>query len=214
MIPLIAKHKLALAITIIWLFHISAIIGVTMGYQNWFISKTPFNLSLSLLLFVWVYPLHNTKTILAFGVLFILGFFAEWLGVTYSLLFGTYAYGSNFGIKLSGVPYLIGAYWAILTFITRIMVAPIKTNHWIKISLAALLMLFLDYFMEHSASIFDYWTFKNNVVPLQNYSTWLVVAFVFQIILHLFKIKGNKTFAYHYYAAQLVFFVYFYFTLS
>ncbi len=206
----IITNKTTVAIRVVWLFHIAALIGITMGYQEWFVSKTTLNLSISLLLFIWVYPMDTAKKIGAFALFFTGGMFAEWLGVNYGVLFGTYSYGSNFGPKLDGVPYLIGIYWGILTFICATLATKITSNAPIKILLAAGLMVLLDFFMEHSAPIFDFWAFEGGAAPLENYTTWFTLAVIFQMILHFLKQEGNLKFSLHLYIAQLVFFGYFF----
>lgn len=209
----VLKHKLPLAIFTVWLFHVSAIIGITLGNREWFISKTPLNLVICLLLFLWAYPLRSRKEFLAFAFFAAGGMFAEWLGVNYGLLFGTYQYGTNFGPKLDGVPILIGLYWALLTFITASICDYVGLNRWLKAILAAVLMVLLDFFMEHSAPLFDFWTFAGNDAPLENYITWFALGLIFQIVLRFMGIHGNKTYSLHLYIAQLLFFCYFYIVL-
>ena len=199
------------AIGLIWLFHATAIIGISIGYVDWFIEKTPLNLCLSLLLFLVVYPINTIKKWVAFLLFFAAGMFAEWLGITTGLLFGEYHYGTNFGVKIEGVPLLIGSYWAILTFITMSITDYLKTNIFLKMILAAALMVLLDFFMEASAARFNFWEFLNNEPPLLNYICWFALGLLFQIILRALKITGDKPFSMHLYLAQLFFFVYFYF---
>lgn len=208
------RNKSIIAIVTIWVFHIAAIIGVSLGYQDWFIPKTPLNLSISLVLFIWAFPIDSVNKYSAFAIFFIGGFFAEWLGVNYGILFGDYAYGNNFGIKIGGVPLLIGAYWALLTFVTGAIIAHFTKSGWLQVIGGATLMVLLDYFMEHLAPIFDFWTFAGNIAPLENYVTWFAIALLFQLILFLFKIKGDTKLSFHYYGIQLLFFVFFYFTLT
>ena len=43
----------ALAIGIIWLFHVSGIIGILYGDSQWFVGATPLNLTLSFVLLLW-----------------------------------------------------------------------------------------------------------------------------------------------------------------
>ena len=117
---MIAKQsipKTTVAIFLIWLFHISAIIGISMGNHDWFVGKTPINLLLCLALFIWVFPIDSFRKWIAFVLFFSGGMLAEWLGVNFGLLFGDYAYGQNLGPKLDGVPFLIGVNWALLTFV-------------------------------------------------------------------------------------------------
>ena len=210
MLDKIFVNKTTVAIGIIWLFHTAALIGISLGHQTWFVSKTTLNLSICLLLFFWVYPMDNLQKYAAFTLFFAGGMFAEWLGVNYGVLFGTYSYGSNFGPKLDGVPFLIGIYWGILTFISATLATFISSKAVIKITIAAGLMVFLDFFMEHSAPIFDFWTFQGGSAPFENYTTWFAIAVFFQIILHFLKQEGNTRFSLHLYLAQLIFFGYFY----
>lgn len=211
---MLSKNKSIITIITLWVFHLAAMIGVSLGHQEWFISKTPFNLSISLLLFLWVFPIDTKKKYIAFALFAFGGFFAEWLGVNFGILFGEYAYGTNFGTKVGGVPLLIGGYWALLTFVTAAMVQHFTNKAWIQILGGATLMVFLDYFMEQLAPVFDYWTFAGTIAPLSNYLSWFAIAVLFQGILFLFNIKGDTKLSFHYYGVQLLFFVFFYLTLS
>ncbi len=206
-----SMNKVYIATGIVWLFHISALIGITLGHLDWFMEKTPLNLGLCLILFLFVYPIRTMKQTTGFLIFFSGGMFAEWLGGKYGLLFGTYEYGNNFGPKLDGVPYLIGTYWALLTFATASIVDYISKSVIVKIVVAALLMTLLDFFMEHSAPRFDFWRFEGDLAPLQNYITWFVLALLFQGILRYLKTTGDRFFSLNLYLAQLIFFVYFYF---
>jgi len=211
MFKILEEHQLNLGIGTIWLFHISAMIGIGMGHVAWFAEKTPLNLSISLLLFLVLFPIDTLKKLSAFIIFCAGGIFAEWLGVQYQILFGEYAYGVNFGPKLNGVPYLIGAYWGILTFITASIMDYTNWHNALKILGAAGLMVLLDFLMEQTAPIFDYWTFVGGIPTMENYVTWFGLGLAFQIIVRLLKITGNKLLSIHIYLAQFVFFLFFYF---
>ncbi len=213
MLKKLTKNKLNIAIGLLWLFHLSAIIGISLGNVAWFVEKTPLNLIVSLLIFLVFYPINNIKKVSAFLLFMIGGIFAEWLGVKHQILFGEYAYGANFGPKLDGVPYLIGAYWAILTFITAGLMDYTKWHKAIKILGAATLMVVLDFFMEHTAPIFDYWTFIGGIPTLENYITWFGLGIILQSTIKLMNIKGNKPLSANLYAAQFTFFLFLYFFL-
>ncbi len=205
----LTSHKTSIAVGIIWLFHLSGIIGITLGFKDWFLPKTPLNLCICLLLFLLVFPLDNTKKISVFLVFFAMGMFAEWLGVKYGLLFGEYIYGENFGPKLDGVPWLIGCFWALLAFISSAMVSRFTIPLWAKATAASILMVILDFFMEQNAPNFGYWQFEG-YVPLKNYICWFLLGFIMQWILGKFKFTGNQTLSFHLYLAQLLFFAYFF----
>lgn len=210
MLERLEQNKVRWAIGIIWLFHISAIIGIALGHFQWFIEKTPLNLIIFLVLFFWVYPIHTAKRLLAFLIFFLGGILAEWLGINYGVLFGNYEYGNNLGPKLDGVPYLIGALWALLTFVCAGIVDYLPISKNLKILCAALLMVVLDFFMEQSAHLLDFWTFEGNLASYPNYITWFLLALVLQLILRTLDIKGNRLFSMHIYLSQLVFFLFFY----
>ena len=201
--------KTVLGILVIWVFHGAGILGIYFGNRDWFITKSPLNLLVSLLVFLWLFPIANLKRFALFFLFFTVGMFAEWLGVTYGLLFGAYAYGNNLGPKLDGVPLLIGTYWALLTFVTATISAKAKLPGWIQPILGASLMVILDVFMEKSAPIFDFWTFYGGV-PLDNYLAWFGIGLLLQYILFFSKVKGNFNISLHLYLAQLLFFLCFY----
>jgi len=213
MLSHLKNRYINLAIFIIWLFHISAIIGISLGYQHWFVSKTPLNLLVQFILLILCFAINTPKKWLVFVGCFFTGILIEAIGVQHSFVFGSYYYGENLGLKILNVPLLIGINWAILVFITAAISNKISNNFFIKTTLGAALMVGLDIFMERVASAFDFWHFTNGHPPLRNFVTWFLVAFLLHAIVQYFKLKGNVKFALHLYVAQLVFFVYFSFFL-
>lgn len=213
MLNLLKNRYIDLSIFVIWLFHISAIIGISLGYQNWFVSKTPLNLLIQFALLILCFAINRPKKWLVFGVCFFTGILVEAIGVQHSFVFGSYYYGENLGLKIWNVPLLIGINWAILVFTTAVISNKITNNFFIKTVLGATLMVSLDVFMEVVAPTFDFWHFTNGHPPLRNFVTWFLVAFILHAIFQYFKLKGNFKFALHLYVAQLVFFTYFSFFL-
>jgi bisanhydrobacterioruberin hydratase len=199
-----------ISIALLWLFQLSGIIGISLGYQDWFIDKTPINLSLVFILLVINFPLFSTRYILSTSLFFVVGMAVEWVGVTYGVLFGSYSYGDSMGFKIAGVPILIGANWAILVLTTGVCANALAQSRKIRVLIGALLMLFLDFFMERSAPIFDFWTFDNYVAPIENYISWFVLALGLHAVFQYVAITGNKRFSLHVVIAQFVFFIYFY----
>jgi len=197
------------SIFIVWLFHISAIIGISLGYQPWFVSKTPLNLLIQTVLLLICFPVHTFKKWLVFAVCFFFGMLVEAIGVKHSFLFGSYYYGENLGFKLFDVPLLIGVNWAILVFITAAIARRLSNNLLIKIIIGATLMVGLDFVMEGVAPTFDFWYFTEGHPPLRNFITWFLVAAFLHFVFQYFKLNGSFKFALHLYLAQLVFFTYF-----
>jgi len=198
------------SVFLIWLFHISAMIGISLGFEHWFIEKTPLNLGLMFILLIWVYPLRSAKAITFTLFLFISGMFVEWLGVNYSLLFGEYSYGENLGIKLGGVPLMIGINWAVLVYITAAIAKKISKSTIVRILFGSILMVGLDYLMEFTAPVLDFWEFTGGNAPLSNYIAWFGIAIFLHLCLHWIRIKGNFIFSIHLFLAQSLFFLFLY----
>lgn len=206
--PLINTENVS--IFLVWLFHLSALIGISIGFENWFVSKTPINLSLILVLLLWSFPIKDWKLGLGLLLFFVGGMLVEWVGVHFGFPFGTYSYGDNLGPKIMGVPWFIGINWAVLTLLSGVIASHLVKSKLLKIVLGASLMLLLDIFLEFSAPIFDFWTFENELAPIENYLAWFGISLLFHFIYQSLKIKGNTRVSYHLYIAQLVFFIYFY----
>ena len=202
------KHSLG--IFLVYLFHISAIIGALLGYKEWFIPKTPLNLSIIMVLMIWLFAIDSKRKIIASLIFFAAGIFVEWLGVNFSLLFGTYQYGDNLGTKVGGVPILIGVNWAILVLISGEISNKIQVSRWFKILIGASLMVILDFLMEVPAPHFDFWIFDGGTAPLRNYIAWFAIAGLLHLVFQLLKIQGNFKFSFHLYICQLLFFAFFY----
>lgn len=198
------------SIFLIWLFPLSAIIGISLGHYDWFISKTPLNLLIVLLLLIINFPINTISKIAATVIFIVSSLLVEWVGVKFGFLFGAYQYGQNLGIKVDGVPLLIGVNWAVLILVTGAIADKFVKPTFLKILLGALLMLLIDIFIEKSAPPFDFWVFELGYAPIRNYVGWFVVSIVLHFVYRLLNTKGDFTFSCHLYVAQLLFFIYFY----
>ena len=203
------NHK-AIAIAALWVFHIAACVGVTLGFKDWFISKTPLTLSLMLIMLIVYFPINKLKKWVFAVIIFCSGFLVEWIGVKYGVPFGKYHYGENLGFKLDGIPLMIGVNWTVLVLITGVISAKLTSKIWLRILFASLLMVFLDFFMEKSAPIFDFWIWDIGHAPLQNYVAWFGIALIMQVLFQSFKIAGDLKTSLNLYAAQVIFFMYFF----
>jgi uncharacterized membrane protein len=200
----------SLSIFIIWLFQLSAIVGISLGYQDWFISKTPLNLVITAVLLIIHFPIDSFKKVVVALIIFASSLLIEWIGVHFGFLFGVYEYGQNLGLKIDGVPLLIGVNWAVLILSTAAITDKLVQNTFLKITLGALLMVFMDFFIETSAPPFDFWIWALGAAPLRNYIAWFIVSVLLHYAYHRAKLKGDFAFSCHLYAAQLLFFIYFY----
>ena len=208
------KHlsfKIQISIFMIWLFAISGIIGVSSSAQDWFLSLTPLNLLLSLAIVLWHIKGYSYKVIIGLAIPCFLGFIVEALGVNFGLIFGTYAYGENLGYKVFGVPLMICVNWTLLTATTADVSKYISKNSVISALIGAALMTGIDFILEVSAPQFDFWEFKDGIVPFQNYVGWFVTAFIAHLGYQSFHIKTSKRISWHVLVSIILFFTVFLF---
>jgi bisanhydrobacterioruberin hydratase len=201
----ILAYRLQFSITVLWLFHVSALVGVILGYYQWFVAKTPLNLMLcaaAVVLCIW----EQKRLLRALLIPFVGGLLIEWVGVHTGYPFGAYTYGENLGLKINGVPLLIGVNWAMLTFATAGLASEWATSRIGKAALAATLMTVLDIWMEPVAPIFDFWTFEGGQAPLLNYAGWWVVSLVIQWFYLPFEVRCARSLRWHLFALFLLFF--------
>lgn len=207
---MIVANKLTISIFIIWLFSVSGVFGIILGYKDWFLSLTPLHLGIYFLLIIGN-SIDKQRAIVLLSIPFVIGIFAEFLGVNYGLIFGEYTYGDNLGYKIYGVPILIGVNWAILVYCCAAIAKRICPG-WISCSIfASILMVFLDLIIERSAPRFDFWEFKGGVVPIQNYIGWFAVSVIVQLIFQKLQTTYNYRLAIHLFLAIAIFFAVFLF---
>jgi len=202
------------SIFILWLFTISGIIGMSIGYFEWFIVKTPLNLMVFFTLLLINFPIQSVKAITITFLFAIVGFTAEWIGVHTGQLFGEYRYGANLGFRFDDIPLLIGVNWAILTLATAAIAQHYLKNKWLRVPIGAAFMVSLDFFIEPSAPAFDFWYWENGHAPLQNFIAWYVIAALLHFVYVKSEVKGSFHFSLHVMLTQFTFFVYFYFYLN
>ena len=205
------SFKNAISIFAIWLVTISGIVGIYLGHMNWFITKTPMNLLLGLLLLYWNFPPKNgLRSWIIWLIVYLIGMLVELIGVNTGMLFGTYHYGGNLGTKFFGVPFLIGINWVVLTFLTASIAKRYVPNKWLAILCGSILMVALDFFIEPTAPIFDFWHWEDGAAPIRNYVDWFVVSFLLQMIVKNDLAEETTSFPMHHLASQFIFFIFFY----
>ena len=176
-----------ISVFIIWLFHISGMIGISFGDKEFFLAFTSINLLASFILLLINQKLLRKTELKSIFLIFIIGMVSEILGVNYGLIFGEYVYLDNLGFKILGVPVLIGVNWVILTFITGSLSSLIFKNKYLSVLMGTVLMILLDLLMEPVAPLLGFWMFDLPTVPLQNYIGWFLIG-IFTHIIFQFKI--------------------------
>lgn len=197
-----------ISVFIIWLFHLCGMVGISYGNKEFFLAFTPINLFISfVLLFVNQKQLESKELKAAFLIFFI-GMVSEILGVNYGLIFGDYVYLDNLGVKILGVPVLIGVNWIILTFITGSLSSFIFKNKYVSILMGAILMIGLDLLIEPVAPLLGFWIFDLQKVPLQNYLGWFVIGMITQALFQFKIAEKELTFSTHLLIINAIFFAF------
>jgi len=113
----------------------------------------------------------------------------EIIGVKTGLIFGSYSYGKNLGVKLFDVPLIIGLNWVVLILASIGFVEKIKTSIYLKSFLVGIIMVVFDLLLEMSAPKLDYWFFDGGIIPTQNYISWFIISFILSYFYIRFRIR-------------------------
>ena len=183
--------KIKFYLGLVWLSTISGILGIMSSASESFLALTPLYLSLNFLLVLLCSKEKSIRALKAISIPTLLGFITEVLGVNFDLIYGSYTYGENLGLKILGVPLVICLNWCLLTIVSADVAKLITPNKVTRILIGALLMTILDVIIEISAPRFDFWVFKDGIVPIQNYFAWFIVSCLAHLWYQFYKIDTN-----------------------
>lgn len=180
MLNVILRYKTSLLIAFLVIFHTVGVIGLQSEWRADFLKLSFLNLSLALAALVLGREKHSVIFYVYALFIVLVGMSAEWVGVHTGKLFGNYSYGENLGIKIWGVPLIIGINWLILTMCSTSVLAFTKWPMWVKAIVSAALMTALDLLIEPVAIASDYWSWQGDI-PEFNYLSWFFIS----LVLHL-----------------------------
>jgi len=144
------------------------------------------------------------RSLIIFGLSFIIAFTAEALGVNFGLVFGNYYYTKMLGVSLFGVPLLAALAWEPIVYAAFCIsdmlsprlasVSPLSKHKTAPIwaaAIGALATTAWDMMIDPIAVSQGWWVWVGggpyvpyvaNGVPIQNFMGWLGVAFVINLI--------------------------------
>lgn len=167
--------------------HLVGVIGLSIPeYQELFLRLTPAQLLVSLSLILFFHKGWNDAFPVFAAAAFWIGFGSELIGIHTGYIYGDYVYGPTLGTKLWDVPIIIGVNWFILSYLTGSVFHKIP-NDFVAALLGAAAMTSLDYILEPVAVALDFWAWKFDIIPLENYLGWFGVSF----LIHLIFRKAN-----------------------
>jgi putative membrane protein len=130
--------------------------------------------ALLVLVFVFLEPRRDLAIWAA--VLYASILLIEMAGVAWGIPFGRFEYGQLLGFKLLGVPPVIGLNWLVLVLGLAMTARRLTSRRWLCALLAGVMAVFLNYFMEPVAMSLEYWVWKEEYAPLQNFAAWFLIA--------------------------------------
>ncbi len=201
-------NKERFSIGLILTMHIFGAVVIGGNLIDNFILLTPFNLLISLGLLFWNEENRNKNLLIISILCFSVGLGMEMIGTNTGLVFGEYSYGKTLGFQVGHVPLIIGVNWLMLVYASAAVVNHFgaKLHFAVKAALSAALMVFLDFFIEPVAMRYDFWSWAGDIIPIQNYIAWFVIAFGLLSVTHRLMMIKSKT-AIGLFIAQLMFFV-------
>ena len=172
-----------------------------------FILITPGTLLLVAVSAFYFHKEWNGKTVLVLFSIFTVSMLVEIIGVATGRLFGVYNYNPSLGIRIAGVPIIIGINWVVLIYASNAILSKITTNRILIITGASVLMVAYDLVLEQAAPLMNMWKFDNDFPPLRNYLMWFLLSLLFQFIIVLFNLNTNNKPARALFIIQIFFFL-------
>lgn len=168
---------------------------------------TPWVLLLSIL-FLSFYDQTQQRLKLLFFMLLVavVSFVVEVCGVATGVVFGSYSYGAELGVKVADTPLIIGVNWVLLIYLSAAMLSSFPRSPLYWIVLPSALMVGYDVVMEQVAPRMGMWSWGGDVVPLQNYAVWAFLALLFHTLRYVMNISVRNKMALFLFSIQFFFF--------
>ena len=198
--------KVNISIILLFIFHLVGAVGLSLSFRELFLALTPFNLLLSLGLYIWANDDFSADFFKLCAVLFAIGFFVEVIGVNTGILFGEYTYGEALGFKVLNTPLMIGVNWILLSISIFSVSNFFLKKKWTTILLASVLMVLMDVLIEPVAISLDFWNWAAVDIPLQNYVMWFLVSLIMNAIISFNRPKLDYRISFGLLLSQVLFF--------
>ena len=186
------KNRFAIAVFLMLFLNITGSIALFIPtLKTAVLSFTPLSLLVTFLMFYWANNDFSLNLIRTAIVVFSIGLFIEILGVNSKVIFGEYTYGKTLGFRVLKTPIIIGLNWLSLSLACFGIASYIFKPKYLVILGASFLMVFVDYIIEPIAMVLDFWHWKDDTVPVQNYVSWFLVSIIIQFIIFQSKVRLN-----------------------
>ncbi len=201
-----------IGIAVLIILHAVGLIG-TAFFDEDLMKLTPVNLLISIGVVLWFHEIYNKPFIIYLAIVYVCGYLIELAGITTGKIFGQYFYGNNLGIKLADVPLIIGVNWVMLSYGSMSIVGRLSDkfivlrNQFLAPAVGAFLMVFSDFWIEKLCQRLDFWYWRGNVIPIQNYTAWFLFSFAFNFLFVRLQLNSKNIVAVWLFILQLLFFI-------
>lgn len=204
-----------LIIGVLVLFHLVGLAGLMWPVsRSLFITLVPFHLLFSFSLMAWFHQPFSRRWLLVAGSIVVLGYLAEAIGVATGLVFGEYQYDRALGPKLFHTPPIIGLNWLMLVYASHELMKYLRMPKGFIPLAGATAMVLYDMALEPVAMQLEFWSWAGNVVPVQNYIAWFVLALLFHALMLIPEHKTRNPVAPALFVIQALFFALLYLFLA
>ena len=196
------------ALILLIAMHVAGIIGLSFeASRAIFQALTPFNLLATAAIVLHFEEEKSPRYFAFIFITFLVGFFAEVIGVKTGIFFGEYYYGNTLGWKVLDVPIAIGLNWVIMIYTTGLFARSVTNSKYYAIVLGAILMAAIDIFIEPVAIKLDFWQWAEATVPLRNYLGWFVLSLLLHFFFSFSMPKSNNSLAIRLLYILILFFI-------
>jgi bisanhydrobacterioruberin hydratase len=186
----LAAHKESIAIYLTVFFLLAGVLQYMIGW-DYILTLTTLVISIITALVVLFWQIDHKQRLIVALVAISIGMASEIIGVNTGILFGDYSYSStSLGLKIFGVPLLVGIMWLLVTASAWQIALLGGFSKRATVVLASFITVIFDLLLEQYATAYGLWAWQGGVIPLLNYLTWFFVSMIIFIVFS-FVIKQN-----------------------
>lgn len=169
---------------------------------------TPYTLLITgIVVLVALYLEEDSAINLLVAVAYVFTMILEVVGENTGYIFGNYTYGETLGFKLIDVPLIIGLNWVLVILgIYFYIDSKFKRKSFVP-PITALIAVAFDFILEPVATKLDYWSWQLDIIPLQNYIAWFIIAYLLAFVFLEFELRVQTKIPLIYVVLQIIFFL-------
>lgn len=200
------KNLYIISLAVLIVIYTVGLVGLHTSYRDTIASITPITLILSAIIALLNHREWNRYFAVFVVISYIAGYVVELIGVETRFIFGSYVYGDTLGLKLYGVPVIMGLNWFLLVYTCGMTAKIFRAGTVLSALIGASFMVILDVSLEDVAVALDFWRWENNEIPLRNYIAWFITAFILHLYFQKLELKMINRIGVALFIIQYIFF--------